>query len=184
MPSRSRALLAAGLLAAAGQQRPASAQSSQCTPDYLSSMQNFCCLSEETGDDLCTDGTGVPPACSGNCATLFLDYFNNCDAVGGMQDQMAGFARKCQKAFHRCPNGNSDCASQASCIPDLTTHADACICSPQFMGDGSICALKPAFVTASQVPADIASGRCTPATVDGPAIDGTVTADPAVYCLD
>lgn len=58
----------------------------------------------------------------------------------------------------------------------------ACVCGPGLMGDGLTCTDRPQFQT-SDVPAAVASGRCTPTQVDAGATHGTIAGAPQVYCL-
>jgi hypothetical protein len=58
----------------------------------------------------------------------------------------------------------------------------ACICGPGLMGDGQTCVDRPTFET-NDLPADVASGTCTPTTIDAGPAHGTIAGSPIVYCL-
>lgn len=85
--------------------------------------------------------------------------------------------------------GGQECDGQATCTPILSDlgcskpPCEACICGPGLMGNGGTCAPQPNFQTGPAVPADVASGSCTPTQIDGPAATGTIAGSPMVYCL-
>jgi hypothetical protein len=58
----------------------------------------------------------------------------------------------------------------------------ACVCGAGLMGDGLVCTERPHFED-NGIPADVASGTCTPTRVDNGPLSGTISGSPVVYCL-
>merc|ERR1719223_49467 len=140
---------------------------SQCSADYLAQINTLCCTGDG-GQDTCHGGE--PTRCNGNCATMFLDFYDNCD-TSGLPPSMDTLATTCRSTFHRCSARNPTCSPDATCTPlldDLTCSKPpcmACVCGPGLMGDGLTCVERPQFQD-TDVPAAIASGQCLPAQDD------------------
>ena len=165
-------------------------EGSQCSPDYLTAIQRICCTTAD-GADTCNGGT--PTECDGNCATLFLDFYDNCGMAGN--PQFDPLATTCRSTFQRCStrahNAERVCDPNARCVPLLEDLAcskppcEACVCGPGLMGDGATCIDIPEINTGPPVPGAIASGDCQPVAVNDRGTRGVVTPGvPQVYCLD
>ena len=72
-------------------------QASQCTPQYLAQVQALCC-DDGRGNDVCNGGQ--PSRCNGNCATMFLDFYDNCELQGQDRD-MDALATTCRSTVRR-----------------------------------------------------------------------------------
>ena len=77
-------------------------QASQCTPQYLAQVQALCC-DDGRGNDVCNGGQ--PSRCNGNCATMFLDFYDNCELQGQDRD-MDALATTCRSTV-RCPESKT-----------------------------------------------------------------------------
>lgn len=100
-PPQAAVRMAKGALVAAAAALVATAraqQASQCSPQYLAQVQALCC-DDGRGNDVCNGGQ--PSRCNGNCATMFLDFYDNCELQGQDRD-MDALATTCRSTV-RCP---------------------------------------------------------------------------------
>ena len=116
-------------------------------------VQALCCADPTTGADTCNGGT--PTRCNGPCATMFLDFFDNCIGTDGTSGDpaMDGLATTCRSTFRRCSarSAATMCSRDATFTPlidDLGCTKPpcmACVCHTGLMGDGNTCIPQPVF---------------------------------------